>query len=334
MVMHRSALLTCLSALALSGFAAGCGEFEVPSIVLDLRVLAMNVEPPEVVVPIDFDQPPELEEFDVPDIEACALVADPGNARSLEFILGACAPTDTSRCDDPARPYAAMAEGVVEDPEDAAAPVAICGALTPGADIYAVLEDSFANDRYSGFGGLPVQIELIVFAEGGSVQGGEYAAKTLNIAPMLPEERVANQNPSLDALMIETESGEQVAAPLGRCRDVEPYPISAGQNIKFVPQESATAREDYLLPTFDGAVRSFTENLTYTWYATRGDWQRGVSGGPKDIAGNDPPLDSEWRSPAAGALPAPVTDVSIWVVQRDERGGLRWYESCVRVTGS
>jgi hypothetical protein len=32
-----------------------------------------------------------------------------------------------------------------------------------------------------------------------------------------------------------------------------------------------------------------------------------------------------------GDLDGP-TDVSIWIVQRDERFGVHWYESCIHVT--
>jgi hypothetical protein len=74
----------------------------------------------------------------------------------------------------------------------------------------------------------------------------------------------------------------------------------------------------------------FTESLTYQWLASAGDIDGG-SGGPRDpTTGNPAPLFSDFRAPPADELLGP-TDISIWVVQRDERLGARWYETCVRV---
>ena len=46
--------------------------------------------------------------------------------------------------------------------------------------------------------------------------------------------------------------------------------------------------------------------------------------------GNPPPLFSDYKSPAASDLDA-STDISLWIIQRDERLGVQWYESCLRV---
>lgn len=322
---------------------AGCGEFETRSIVLDLRVLAMRVEPPEIVVPIDLDDPaPDLADLDLPEVEVCALVADPAESRRLEYSLRACAPTRDLRCDDPELSEVAIGSGVVDDPEQAGSPVEMCGTLSPGSDLLAVLVEAFERDSLSGFGGLEVHVELMTAPAQDDVQDdaqddARYAVKRLLFSPELPPGRVANRNPSLDALTVEVQAsdgaGDEVTMPLGRCGDVEPHQVAAGETLNVVPVESPGAREDYVLPTFDGGVRMFTENLTYSWYATAGRWQREVSGGPRDIAGNEPPLDSEWTAPedldGAGPL-----DVRLWGVQRDERGGLSWYETCARVTPS
>ena len=83
------------AALALAlATAAGCGEFESPSIVLDLRVLGMSAGPPEVIVPPD---PSEVSLADLPAIEVCALVADPREGCDLTYDFTACPPTDVSR---------------------------------------------------------------------------------------------------------------------------------------------------------------------------------------------------------------------------------------------
>jgi len=77
-------------------------------------------------------------------------------------------------------------------------------------------------------------------------------------------------------------------------------------------------------------TRTFTEALTYQWLATAGKFSDSSTGGGHDPFGNLLPVKTEWTAPSAKGLDGP-TDVSIWIVQRDERLGLAWYEACVRV---
>jgi hypothetical protein len=52
-VSRRHGLVALVAGLGL----VGCGSFEDPAIVLDLRVLAMRAEPPEQLFPVDPAQP-------------------------------------------------------------------------------------------------------------------------------------------------------------------------------------------------------------------------------------------------------------------------------------
>ena len=343
-VFHRAsalpgALVRTAALWATLVLATGCGEFEVPEIVLDLRVMAINAEPPEVVVPIDItalpaaiDDPALLAEIladlEVPDVEVCALVGDPNDSRSLEFTMHACAPTSHRRCDDPTRALADITSGTVEDPEEAAGPVAMCGTLTPSIQFFEVLRESIESDPLSGLSGIEMQVQLTVRPEGTPFEEAEYAAKKVVFSADYPEGKQANQNPLLSELVRELEDEDDVPLPLGRCRDVAPLVLAPGEGAVLLPVEAEGAREDYVLPTFDGEVRFYTENLAYTWYATDGSFSARVTGGPRDGAGNEEPLDTEWTAPEEVTEPL---DVSLWLVQRDERGGLNWYESCIRV---
>jgi hypothetical protein len=67
--------------------------------------------------------------------------------------------------------------------------------------------------------------------------------------------------------------------------------------------------------------------MTYAWFATAGEWSSGETGGPKDAFGNVPTLDTKWTAPDL----AESADVNLWVVMRDERGGVAWYEMCAHV---
>src|SRR5262249_7175287 len=144
-----------------------------------------------------------------------------------------------------------------------------------------------------------------------------------------PARRKPNQNPSIRALYVLDQELEG-----GRCADATtvPFQVAPGQEIDIAPVEPDGVREVYQLPTFDGGTRTFTENLRYSWFATAGSFTLEQSGGPTDLFGNRPVLDTHWVAPSAANLSMLVDGkVSLWVVQRDERGGTYWTERCLQV---
>ncbi len=324
------ALGACGPILVVAAVLGGCGTFEDPAIVIDLRILGMTAEPPEQVSPFDPMNP--LDVMFGP-VEVCAIVADPAEVRALAWSMVACPPVGDRRCDDLSRPLHVMGEGTLDDPETAPTPQVACATLPPGPELIAILRDTIENDSLSGFGGIDVNIGLRVVPVGGGEAAAIYGAKAVRFSPLLPAGRVANTNPRLDQIAVDGGDGTTPAPlGLGRCVDqLAPLALGPAQTIHLDPIEPPGVREDYLVPTFEGGVRMFTENLRYEWLAGGGDWTRAGTGGPRDGAGNQPVLDTEWESPPADRLDG-VTDVPLWVVQRDERGGARWFESCVRVT--
>ena len=322
-----SAARVAIAAAAVAVGAAGCGSFEDPAIVLDLRILAMSAEPPEQVVPFDPANP--LDVTFAP-FEVCMLVADPGADRALEWSMTACPPAGDRRC-EPDRPSVAMGRGRIEDPETAGAPQVACATLPEGGGLLAVLQDTIADDDLSGFGGVDINVSVRVVPAGGDETSAVYGAKGVRFSPKVPAERVANRNPTLERIDVDRGDGALVPLPLGRCADqAAPLTLAPGASIELTPVEPPGAREDYLVPTFEGGVRMFTENLKYQWLARGGDWTRANTGGPRDGAGNPAQLDTGWEAPPTDRVPADGL-VSLWVIQRDERGGLAWFESCVRV---
>jgi hypothetical protein len=309
-------------ALAVAALA-GCGSFEDPEIVIDLRALAMVAEPPEIVADVDPEDPGAVELDDIDDVTVCALVADPTEARRLEWTMTACPPTDGGRCDEPDDPSTVIGEGIIEDPETGDAAPSMCGTLGADGNLIAILMESVRADDLLGFGGISAQVELRVAGEGGAEP--IFATKRVRYAPRIPADRVANSNPSLESFAVTMPGGEEIALPIGRCRDIEPLTVGPGAEITIEPVEPEGAREEYVLPTIDGGRVELTENLRYQWLATGGDWRRFESGGPVDPFGNEPLLDTRWTSPEDAG------EVEMWVVQRDERGGSSFYRSCVRV---
>ncbi len=289
-------LVACLALLG----ACDAG-FQDPNIVIDLRVLAIRTEPAEVVV--DFD-PANPTNVTFPTVTVRALVIDPAGPRHA-FRFTACPKQRNLRCDDEVLPHLVFGEGVAEPGQEE-----ITASLDVTLDL---LEGAIAEDPFGGFGGVPVNLELRVVAEGGDEAAAVYAGKQMVYAPRVPSTRAPNQNPSFEELTLD-------GVVLEGCASVAP-----GREVKLEPIEPAGMREDYVVPTLDGGQRMFTENLRYAWLATAGDLSSGNTGGPVDLFGNKPPLWTKWTAPAA------EMQVRLWVVQRDERGGTFWTERCLQV---
>jgi hypothetical protein len=325
----RRAILPILAVAAL-GCDAG---FDDAAIVVDLRILGMRAEPPEVIVPFNPDDPAQLDISAIPDIEVCALVADPGARRGLRYEMAVCPPPSDGRCAPSPSPVIPLEGGEVEDPERAAGPIVMCSTLPSSGDLFAVLQESIRADDLAGFGVVSVQVALRVTPEDGSEE--VFGGKRVRFAPEQPAGRTGNQNPSLEGVTgIRAATGERgldFDLPLGRCGEIEPWPVSPGERVTLLPREPDGAREAYVVPTFDGGSRSFTENLRYQWLATTGDFSRNNTGGELDVAGNSPPLDTRWLAPDDPDEVGGGLEVRMWIVQRDERGGQAWYESCARV---
>jgi hypothetical protein len=71
--------------------------------------------------------------------------------------------------------------------------------------------------------------------------------------------------------------------------------------------------------------------MTYRFYATHGSWSSGQTGGGRDISGRLPTLDTKWTAPDELEEIGDGLDVTLFIIQRDERGGQSWTQSCVHV---
>jgi hypothetical protein len=324
--------------IAIVLLVAACDtDFEDPSIVLDLRILGMRAEPPEIVTPFDPDDPMNVDLADIPPVQVCAMVAEPNLTRGASYRMRMCPPQGNGRCtagDDDEFPVFELITGEVEDPERLG-PTDMCATIEASADLVVVVQESVTADSLLGFGGVAVQVELVVTPDGGGDDDAVWGFKRVRYSPQLPAERVANRNPSLEGITgARSATGERerdFEVPLGRCGEVAPFLVAPGEEIVMLPREAAGAREDYLLPTFEGGSRRYTENLTYQWHASAGDWTRFETGGELDPVGNAPPLDTRWTAPDDPEEIGDGIDVRMWIVQRDERGGQAWVESCARV---
>lgn len=309
--MVRRAWLAPMVAAWAAGLAGCDPGFESPAIVRDLRMLAIRATPPEVV--LDFD-PEHPEDVELPPVGIEALVVDPRGG-TFDWGMTACPPTRSARCDDPEAPYVEVGFGTF-DP--AGEPIRAELQVNP-----ILIEAAVRADSLLGFGGVAIQVELWVKPAGAPIEEAIFGSKKVVYAPRIPEQRVANRNPDVEELR-----ADGVTFAPGRCADPDtaPLPVLPGRRVELWPVEPEGVRETYVLPTFEGGVRTLTEYLMYSWFATAGSFSSNRSGGRIDPFGNEPPLDVTWTAPED-----PRGPVSLWLVQRDERLGLSWWEHCFMV---
>lgn len=313
-----------------------CASFEDEDVVIDLRILAMSATVPEQVVDVteeDLEMPAVLLEQLVPS-EMCALVADP-EERNLRWEMTLCVLDANERCDGPARTV--IGGGVTSVDPDTGPRTRpqgeMCATIQPDGNLLGVVLQAFESSSVSSLGGIDYGVALTVGPVDGDPADDLYAGKTLRVSPRIPAERSANVNPLLERFDAALDEAGAVAAPLplGRCVDqATPLEVAPNARLRIEPIERADTRETYVVPTLDGETRTFTEAPTYQWLASMGGFSSGSTGGPRDIAGNPAELHTFWRAPAGADINGP-TLVSFWFVQRDERLGATWYESCVRV---
>lgn len=322
------------TACVIAGLAslAGCTSFQDPNVVVDLRVLAMTASPPDQVIDVDLTRPvmPVNLLAQLVPTEVCALVADPGLDRRLTWSLTLCLLTNGDRCDSDLE--VPLGAGVLDDPDTTVPAPPLCATIAPDANLLAVLLDALDGDALRGLGGLYYGVVLRVGGEDADPSLDQYAAKSIRVVPRIPQAVTANTNPRIDHLDASIGDAAPVALPLVRCAEnPAPLALPPATKLRLSPVEPADARETYVVPTLDGKSQTFTESLTYQWIASAGGMSSGSTGGPRDVSGNPAPLFTDYKSPAAADLDGP-TDVSVWMIQRDERLGVHAYETCLRVT--
>ncbi len=331
-----------MKALLLIGLAA-CGSFQDPNIVLDLRIIGAEATLPEQLVDVDLTMPPDATAI-LPQIQPstiCALVSEPNVDERLHYEMTLCPFSADERCNSDL-PKVVLASGVIEDPDTATPEPQMCATIEPDGNLLGVLLAELDGDPLQGLAGIDVEMQIVVGPEGGDPAQNVYGSKIMRVSPRIPATRTGNQNPSIDRLdavvghvAIDTDP-PPVTLAFGRCVDQPaPLEVAPGTVVRITPVESADAHETYVVPTLDGHTQTLVESVAYEWLGGNGHFAGGTSGGPRDFAGNPAPLFTDWRAPTTQVASdhplAGPTDVPIWVIQRDERFGVHWYESCIRV---
>jgi hypothetical protein len=318
-----------------------CTAFQSQDIVVDIRVIAMEANLPEQLVDIpSFVDPPPLATLvaQIQPTQVCALVADPTHMRSLRWSMTLCNYNEDERCDDNGDPQELLGSGLEPSPDYTVPEPSMCATVQPDATFVGVIENALANDPLDGLQGLDYSVVLRVGGSDADPSLDLYAEKMLQLAAKDPPDRTPNTNPYLTDVTVQIGDPDSedlsapVVLPFGRCVDqTTPFAMPAGKKARITPVEPPGVRQVYTLPTLDGSDETFVESLTYQWTATAGDFDNGTTGGPADVLGNLPPLFTDWIAPDASQVGSAGSDVPLWIVQRDERFGVHWYESCIHV---
>ena len=322
--------MRCLALVAL----AGCASFEDPTIVLDLRILGIETTPPEQVLEIDPNRQPTFDEIlaQLQPIRVRALLAEPGRDGDLEWMLTACILDEGSRCEAGGL-QVELGRGVLEDPELSTfgspcigdlgeQPGTVCATLFPDNVFVQMLYKALLDDPTRGLGGIDIGIVL-------HVNGADevFGAKHVRFAPRIPADRAPNNNPNIDQLLL-GRAGFGVDLSKPHCYGEGAIDIvQSGTTVTLFPVARDSDKEMFVLPTLDGGSERFTEYLTYQWIATHGNFVDEITGGPPDVFGNIRLDGTEWKAPEVER----DTLVTVWVLQRDSRYGVRWREACIKV---
>lgn len=306
------------TALLAAVLLAGCDTgFDDPSLVHDLRILALQTDPPEILYPA-------IAPFAVPaDIDrrtrVTILLADPeGAGRSLTCTLRSCVLPTSRRCEgEPST--VVLAEGPCGDGEaafDVDLPADLIAAVQQNDPYFKACRQAskLGLDPPCGYSGLAVWIEVVV-------SGGErdlYGLKSLVFAPKDPADREPNQNPAISGLLV-----DDVLAPAAT------LPFLPGVDSKVEPVRSETSKQAYRLPRYSGGDPiDLTEDLSIRFLADAGSFDPATrTDRPRNIlvgSGTTEPPDmfSTWTPPTS------VPDrIRFWFVLDDGRGGVSWYSA-------
>ena len=279
-------------ALPLLALALGCTpDFAAASDVADLRVLAIQADPPEVLFDVDAGT--------VQPVSVRLLVVDPLRDAGLQSIhLDVCGPTDSRRCD--------------EGPRLDVGPVSTSFAL-PSFDPRLVLDGG--TDKLGDYGGIRVQLSF--FVDGGSPGASVYASKTVIYSPagapwVSSPPCAPNHNPQLADVRLSIEGADagvltpDAALAIGTEYGVRPLLADGGE-------------EEFCALDLRGRlVQGLTEQAQYAFFTgPGGEFDRDTADEPLD--GGAPPDGLARFTPHADAG-------TIWIVVRDGRGGESWLE--------
>ena len=325
-----------LSASLLLLLAAGActPDFDEVWQVKDLRILALQADPPEVLA--------ASLTLTAPKVTITALAVDPTDpGREVLWELWACTPEE-GNCDEAAKSERVTTRRTRLDQIHAEL------MLSPE-----LLTAALKEDPGKGFGGVPLLVELrikdknleIVQAVKRVVYGlalpisfealtqgkgitlppakaGAWAGACRAAAPACDKGleclqnrclKRANKNPSVSGVTVDKQA-------LG-----SGWSVAADEELELLPAPATGDKEPYVVQTFTGGTKQLEEYLTWRFYTTSGLLSHANTGGKPSPLVDKKKVDditSTW-TPADLSKQA-SQQATLWIVVHDDRGGVGW----------
>lgn len=303
--------------------------------VLDLRVLAVNFEPPEIMAPncdallalagsdAGMVNPSAFASVFGP-VETTWLIQDPkGAGRDISYDIRACANQGDLQCND-------QGDFVELSPRKTTKAGELKVTLQPGFSFVDVppgrpsiegtplLVEVILQDRFRGIGGARMPIVL-------HLKAGEeetYAQKLMVFSCKAFPSMKANVNPVLPGMTFTTTDSRRAGLDGGGLWTENDKPQINGKDagVRFEPLPFVDQYETYTVPSFELKPVQLTEAWKVSWHTDLGRIDPNETGG----TGLDG-VESKHR-----VFWAPLNadkderDVNFWFVARDGRGGQTW----------
>ncbi|HEY0714959.1 MAG TPA: hypothetical protein VGF45_19925 [Polyangia bacterium] len=317
-------------AVALSAALACTPEFENPTTIVDLRLLAVRAEPSEVLIDLEAAMAAGALTEPLPEITLMPLIVDPnGGGRPVEYRVQTCVVQPNEEARGGTQRPGRLGDTIGDAPCDPGAGIIAEGTALPIAGGVVPLVVSFQPTlallieaaRIDPLGvelGLPITVTFTLRAGGESVTAFKRIIFSRRLSPM----QIPNQSPVIGSFKLRT-NRNMTAARFDP--DVAPPVVRAGRTL-LLSIEPAVA-ESYPARNFSLAEKRFyteqvpRETLRYSFYATRGRFSPGfVSNEPSPLRMNQPINHEVVYEPPVDAGERPGL-VDVYVVARDERGG-------------
>ena len=313
---HRPLARATLAAVALCGCLPGYDPcFIPPSIVSDVRLLAVRADPPEALFDAGSDGVPTA----IPIVHVRALIAGHGRGLKLKMRARLCAPTASLRCAD----GTPTVEGQPSDFDATEATLDI--RATP-----ALLVEARAQDPLQGYGGIRLQLEVDGIA---GTDHAQVATKQLlySLRATTPHPNQPVELSGVDFTLLD-QPAQSIAA--GGTATVY-VPQSYGLRPRLAPlADGSSALEEYDVVDLGGKLVHLREQVTYDFFTDPalifGDL-RSNQGNPvgaysvgSDTASEPAPGAAEAPNGLVRLTPLKAAPAHLWVVARDSRGAVAW----------
>jgi hypothetical protein len=289
--------------------------FTPASVVQELRVLGVRIDPPEALVDLDAGV--------VPEVQVRALLAGQADAMaSIQLTGSLCIPTADLHC--PAGSF--TVRGPLSRP---GAPEGTLALRAP-PELVALAREA---DPLRGYGGTRVQLELRADVTVMSAIASTSATKTLLFSEAV-DTPAPNQAIELGPIEVTLDGGLQESAALGQPEDLY-VGHSYGLRPRLLPlADGGSPLETYTVTDLSGNPVTLREHVSYDFFAM------------PDVLFGDLPIDNgtpigvyidgagvadepQHGSPEppnglVRATPMLSSEARIWVVGRDSRGAVAW----------